>query len=346
MHLFGQGLSRRELESFVADVRQIADVRLMTFADGPERGVRAALVQTGSGLEFTVLLDRAMDIGPATFYGIPLAWQSGTGPAHPSRYEADGLNWLRTFHGGLVALCGLTQAGYGADNVDPHTGESLGLHGRIGAIPARDVAIDRIVTDESIVLRLRGTMDEIRLFGHKLHLARAIEVRAGSAEIRLTDQVRNSGGSAAPLMVLYHCNFGWPLVSPGAEMTSPAARIEPRDEAAAEGLADWNQMGRPVAGYREQVFWHYLDRTAGSATACIWNPALSLGVALDFNPQELGFLTQWKQMGFGDYTLGIEPGNCQPVGQVAAREQGTLFMLPPGESVSFHLTIRVVQSRP
>ena len=39
--------------------------------------------RTGGGLAFTVLIDRGLDIGPADYKGIPLAWQSGTGAADP-----------------------------------------------------------------------------------------------------------------------------------------------------------------------------------------------------------------------------------------------------------------------
>jgi len=42
-------------------------------------GCRVAEVRTGSGLTFSVLLDRGMDIGPAAYKGLPLAWVSPTG---------------------------------------------------------------------------------------------------------------------------------------------------------------------------------------------------------------------------------------------------------------------------
>src|SRR5258708_40036968 len=106
MKIWGQDLSRREVEGYVGDLRQVADIRLATLDDGMERGVRVADVRTGSGFDFTVLLDRGMDIGVATYNGIPLSWQSGTGAAHPSRYEPGGLGWLHTFHGGVLGRRG------------------------------------------------------------------------------------------------------------------------------------------------------------------------------------------------------------------------------------------------
>lgn len=348
MTFFGYDLDRRALEGYSSDLRQFADIRLLTLDDGSERGVRVAEVRTGSGFDFTVLLDRAMDIGSATYRGVPLAWQSGTGAAHPSRYEPGGLGWLHTFHGGLLALCGMTQAGHPGSGLDPENNEVIGLHGRVNTIPAYDVGIERAWVGEQWVLRLRGTVDEVVLFGHKLRLERVIEFTAGEAAIHITDRVRNFGGLPAPLMMLYHCNLGFPIVSPDSIMVSPAQAaglpITPRDAAAEPGAATWMQMQEPTPGYAEQVFFHTVPQGAERVTASITNPRLGLGVAFDFDPTTLNYLTEWKQMGFGDYTVGIEPGNCLPEGRVQAREHGRLRMLPPDTTDTFQLTIRMMET--
>src|SRR5258705_4415026 len=234
MKLWGQNYTRRQLEGYTGDLRQIADIRLATLDDGMERGTRVAEVRTGSGFDFTVLLDRAMDIGTATYNGIPLAWQSGTGAANPNRAEHSPRGWLRTFHGGLLALCGLTHVGFAGDPpVDPEDGEQLGLHGRIGTIPAYDIRIERGWHSETDwTLHLSGTVDEVVLFGYRLRLERTMVITPGEPVVTITDRVRNLGGQPAPLMILYHCNFGWPIVSPDSEMTSPTKDVRPRDAAA------------------------------------------------------------------------------------------------------------------
>ena len=86
----------------------------------------------GAGLEFDVHPDRALDIGAATFDGVPLAWLSSTGISAPSRYEHEGPGWLRTFGGGLLTTCGLDSFGPPADDEDG----VAGMHGRIGTVPA------------------------------------------------------------------------------------------------------------------------------------------------------------------------------------------------------------------
>jgi hypothetical protein len=346
MELWGRNYTRRQLEGYMGDLRQIADIRFATLDDGQERGVRVAEVRTGSGFDFTVLLDRAMDIGTATYNGIPLAWQSGTGAAHPSRYEPEPRGWLRTFHGGLLALCGLTHAGAPDPSVDPENGESLGLHGRIGTIPAYDIGVERVWSTEGhqLTMRLRGTMDEVVLFGYRLRLERVLEFQVGEPSITIFDSVRNMGGAPAPLMILYHCNLGWPLVSPDSEMISPSDKIEPRDATAEPGINSWNQIQEPTPGYAEQVFWHRVTPSATPAVAGIVNRQLGIGLEVVFDSRTLNYLTQWKQMGYADYTVGIEPGNCLPIGRVASRNAGTLRMLLPGETDRFTIGFRVIKT--
>ena len=60
--LYGQTMSRRALAERTGALSQFAGVRLMTLGDGVERGVRQLEFRTGTGLRFTVLIDRAMDI--------------------------------------------------------------------------------------------------------------------------------------------------------------------------------------------------------------------------------------------------------------------------------------------
>ncbi len=40
-------------------------------------------------------------------------------------------------------------------------------------------------------------------------------------------------------------------------------------------------------------------------------------------------------MGQQDYVVGVEPGNCLPIGRKASKEKGCLDKLEPGSSKSF-----------
>src|SRR5437764_13700418 len=77
--LFGRSWTRNALLEHVGDISQVGGVRLVTFAEGPERDVLAGEVRTGSGFAFNVLPGRGMDIGFAEYSVMPLSWMSSSG---------------------------------------------------------------------------------------------------------------------------------------------------------------------------------------------------------------------------------------------------------------------------
>jgi hypothetical protein len=115
---------------------QIGGVRPIELVNGSERGVRALKFNTGSGLEFLVVADRALDIAAARYRDIPLDWLSPTGLVAPAFYDSLDLGWLWSMGGGLLVTCGLTHAGPPELDGD----EELGLHGRIANSAGRNVA--------------------------------------------------------------------------------------------------------------------------------------------------------------------------------------------------------------
>jgi hypothetical protein len=332
-YLWGKDYARRDLESYVGDLRRIADITFATLADSFQCGTRVALVRTGSGLAFTVLLDRAMDIGMATFNGIPLTWQSGNGAVNPAYFEPTLAGWRRNFHGGLLLLCGLTQVGAAIPSFDPITGETLLTHGIISNTPAHDIRIERVWNDrDEWMLQLKGIVEENDMYGHRLRLERTIEIIPGQPIINVYDSVRNLRRQSTPFMILYHCNFGWPLISPGTEVTGPKWSFI---------VPDRQPLQAPVAQRVPPTLFHEIQATSSPATVTIRNAQLGLAVDLSFDPVTLKYLTQWNQLGFSDYILALEPGNCLPEGRVAARNNGRLQMLMPNQSANFTISFRI-----
>ena len=159
----------------------------------------------------------------------------------------------------------------------------------------------------------------------------------------IEDQVTNTGGVAAPHMILYHINLGFPLLQAGSRLVAPSQEVIPRDETAVPGLDEHTQFHAPTPGYAEQVFFHRMRaEDDGFVNVLLTNDSLGIGLQLRYRQQELPEFTQWKQMGWGIYTLGIEPGNCRPEGRVAAREREALVELAPGEQVSYQVEISVL----
>ena len=225
--LFNREYSRDELRQLTGMLGQVAGIRQIEYADGKARGLRAAEVWTGSGFRFNVLLDRGMDVGAAEHNGRALAWLHpalGT----PQHYDPHSFGWIRTFGGGLVTTCGLTH--FGQPEVDE--GESLGLHGRISHTPAEKISVTEEWRGDNYILEIKGSVRQAVLFGENLLLTRTITTTLSANSLTIHDVVRNEGFRATPHMILYHCNLGFPVVSPDSELLIEESDVHPRDAAA------------------------------------------------------------------------------------------------------------------
>ena len=344
MFLFGRSWTRRDLEARLGRMDQVAGVRRLRLEEGPEAGVELIHVRTGGGLAYFVSPSRGMDISLAEFRGAPLSWQSANGEAHPAYFDAEGNGWLRTAAGGLLMTCGLTQVG--SPNVDGE--EHLGIHGRAHHTAARQVtATARWIGDE-YVMEVSGLVTETRLFGEMIHLHRTLSSRLGESRLRIHDRIENAGFAPVPFQMLYHFNFGFPLVAEATRIDFPSRVVRPRE--ATTPVDGYDRWESPNPVYAERVYYHEdLATTTDSngrpiAEVAIRNdlfPGGAIAVKVRWSTDTLPKLVQWKMAGAGMHVLGIEPANCHVGGRAAERAAGTLCFLEPGESVDHHLEIDV-----
>jgi len=105
--------------------------------------------------------------------------------------------------------------------------------------------------------------------------------------------VTNEGSRSTPHALLYHCNLGFPLVSPSSLLIVDDENVEPRDDIARAGLADHASFEQPTPDYAEQVFFHYpkVD-PSGFTSAMLFNPELNYGVQLRWLAETMPVLTQ------------------------------------------------------
>lgn len=346
--LYNKKFSRAELLKQVGDISQVGGVRSYELTDGNQKGVRAVDVRTGTGFRFTVLPGRGMDISMAEYNGIPLNWRSSTGEVHAAYYEPEGSGWLRSFYGGLLHTCGLSNVGEPCQEGDKPT-ESVhrqfGIHGRIGNIPAQNVYADAEWQGDDYLMWVRGKVRETAALEENLCLTRKISTKLGERRFLLHDVVENLGYAKTEFMILYHMNMGFPLISEDTQLILPVKKTKPRDKEAAKGIKSYAQCLAPQPDYKEQVFYHTPKPAKdGRVTLGVVNHKLSLGLYIRYPVKELPNLVQWKMMGEGSYVVGIEPANCQVEGRAVERKQGTLQFLAPGEKKEFHLEIGVVTS--
>lgn len=344
-NLFGQSYTREVLCQRIGAMEQVAGVRPCVLTDGRAAGARAADFWTGSGFEFTVLLDRALDISMARWQGRSLCWRSATGDVHPAYYEPEGLGWLRGFAGGLVTTCGLTQVG--SPNTD--NGEALGLHGRIANLPAENVHLDAEWDGDDYVLWASGKVRQARVFGENLLLHRKVFTRMGENRLWIHDTVENVGYQPTEHQLLYHVNIGFPVVEEGAELIAPSRAVTPRDAEAEKGKEEYARFHAPKPGYQEKVYYHQMHADADGRVPVALvnrdvNAGVGFGVYLVYERDQLPYLVEWKMLGQGTYVVGLEPSNCLVGGRASERAEGRLQFLEPGERRSYRLEIGVLPS--
>jgi galactose mutarotase-like enzyme len=324
-------MKRTEIQQYIGNHSQLGGTRHYTLSDGWGRNMRCIDINSGSGLHYTVVPERGMDISLASFKGTNLVYITSNGETHPSFYEPENFGWLRTFTGGLLTTCGLTY--FGAPVNDD--GEQLGLHGRYSTIPARQVVdlSDWIANEYHI--RVRGTVEEGHMFGHKLRMVREIGTVVGQNRIHIEDTITNFGNNPSPYTILYHMNLGYPLLSEDSELILEAEKTIPRDDAALAGINEFRKFVKPQAGFKEQVFDHFMKADSnGEAVVILKNHNIGIALSIKFRIAELPCLVQWKMMGIGEYILGLEPCNVPGKNRKTLKEEGLLPWLKPGESVT------------
>ncbi|MER9643961.1 aldose 1-epimerase family protein [Mesorhizobium sp. M0239] len=354
VELYGKTLSRRQVSERSGMLSQFAGVRLMTLADGVERGIRMLEFRTGSGMRFTALVDRALDIADCDFKGQAIGWHSPSGFRSPGLHDYEGeggLAWARSFSG-LLVTCGLDHI-LGREEVPADSYNYPGkktvihsLHGRVGTIPARLTGYGETWDGDRCVLWAEGVVQQSAVFGEDLHLLRRIEADVGGNEIRLSDRVVNHGFNRTPHMYFYHVNVSHPLLDEGSRYLAPirdvvwAGHDGERYQAQKVG---YRTMPAPQSGFSEQVWQHEMAADAnGEVPVAVVNDRLGLGFEVVTRKDQLPCAYQWQNFQAGQYALGIEPSTHHVLGNLAARERGEMIWLEHGESRSYDAVFRVL----
>ena len=339
--LFNDTIRKNDILERIGDISQICGARKKVCADGKSAGVETIDVYTGSGLSFSVLPSRGLDISSAAYCGEPIAWRSSVGDTAPAFFEPEGLGWLRSFFGGLLTTCGMTYSSHPCED----EGEQLGLHGRISNIPAEDVCVVKRWEGNEYTIGISGTVREANVLGHKLMLSRTITTSLGSKRLVISDTVENTGFSESPLMMLYHVNIGWPIVSEHSLLVSPTAGVKPAAEEASKEIDQWGTFTVPQDSYKERVYFHdMIADDDGMVRVALFNEQRERGVYLSYPKEDFPHFVQWKMMSKGEYVVGIEPGNI--TGHRAhMRKEGTLEFIKPGAKRNFTLEIGVLDGK-
>jgi hypothetical protein len=284
-------------------------------------------------LSFSITPDRCLDLYDFSYKGVNLAFHSKNGLGASAFLPLAG-EFFSDWRGGMLATCGLDNVGGAAQadelNVFP-------IHGRIGSRAVEQFGSDARWEDDDYVLRLSGVVRESRLYGRSLELRRQIETSLYSTEVTITDTITNLTDAPEPVFLLYHFNFGYPLLDEDALYFGPSAQT---NDYSKSGDVDHHHMHAPVDGLPQQTFCH-VPHTKGIVTAGLYQPKLELSAYLRYDTASLPYLLEWKCLKSHDYVLAIEPANCPAHDRLTDLAEHNAFLLGAYESVTYRVTLGV-----
>lgn len=314
-----------------------------TLHGGLSEGVDEIRVNNGR-LTFSIIPTRGMGLWKAWLGDLEVGWKSPVrGPVHPQFVdvgEPSGLGWLDGFDE-LLVRCGLESNG--APEFDKETHRvKYPVHGRIANRPAIHVSVTVDTTTQEI--SVRGIVEETRFHFLKLRMVTQFTTRFNDASVSIHDEIENFSASPAEMQMLYHANFGLPLLDGGSRVVCPAKTVIPRNERAASGIQTWDSYPAPEAGFEEMVYFMELHAADdGWTRALLKNAHSTQGVSLVFNKRQLPCFSLWKNTAAeGDgYVTGLEPGTNFPNPRSYEGEQGRVVKIAGGKRAVFLLTLEV-----
>lgn len=308
--------------------------------DGPSAAVHGVDLNNGQ-ITATVLPTRGMGLHSIQYGDWRIGWKSPVrGPVHPALvplYDPSGLGWLDGFDE-LLCRCGLYSNG--APEFAANGALVYPLHGRIANTPAHQVELTSDPAARTIALA--GTIDEARFHFQKLRLRSTVTLPAGEARLSILDEVTNYSDLPGEMELLYHINFGEPLLDAGSTIVAAAKRVVPRNPHSATDVATWDTVGPQNPTKPEQVYFlePIADRT-GHATVLLRNAAGTRGVTVGFKLEQLPLFTLWKNTApsADGYVVGLEPGINFPNTRSFELEKGRVKKLAACETAKFELEL-------
>ncbi|QDU09692.1 aldose 1-epimerase family protein [Gimesia aquarii] len=319
-------------------------VRKETLHGGKQEGIELITIDNGV-MQIVIIPTRGMSIYEVRNKEMRLGWNSPVeGIVHPSFVDLDsrgGLGWLEGFNEWMVR-CGLEFAGHpGTDEFVNNTGDKatmdLTLHGKIGNIPASEVEV--IVDSEAPHrIRVRGIVYEKFFYGPKLKLIAEVSVVPGEDTFRIDDTVTNLGSSDQEFQLIYHTNFGAPLLGKGTKLHTAIKKIAPMNEHAGKSINSYATYEGPTKDFIEQVYLiEPLSNEDGMTGAVLQNAKGNRAASMYWSTKQLPYLTIWKNTAATEdgYVTGIEPATGYPYNRKVERAAGRVPKLAPGKMRRF-----------
>lgn len=305
---------------------------------GKQQGSEVITITSGD-FSVSVSPTRGMNILSAKGNGVRMGWDSPVdevvNPAYINLESRGGHGWLDGFNE-MMVRCGFEWTGHAvvAD------GRVYSLHGRAGNTPASKVVIN-IDEKAPYTISIRGLIKENTFKNSNLEVQTELRYIPGTQSFTIHDVLINKSDYAKDYQIIYHSNFGTPILEEGAQFSAPVKEISPFNKYAATGLKEWKTYLGPTKNFDEMVFNLILLADSNDQTlAMVSNKANDKAAVMEFNVKQLPVLSLWKNTDTlkQGYVTGIEPGTSFAYPVTIERKQGRVKQLQPGEQTEFTIT--------
>lgn len=311
---------------------------------GKQEGSKIITITSKDGLTITLSPTRGMDPLKVTGHGIRLGWDSPVNevvnPAYINLESRNGLGWLEGFNE-MMVRAGFEWTGHPVTK----DGVLYTLHGRAGNTPASRVEV--IVDDQAPhEIRIRGLLKEHAFKKSNLETWTELRYVPGQDSFTIHDVLTNKADYPHDYEIIYHSNFGTPILEENARFIAPLESVSPFNDYAKKGLSGWATYGAPTKDFDEMVFnLKPKADSSGKTIAAVINSKGDKGAAIEFDTHQLPLLTMWKNTDTlkQGYVTGIEPGTNYAYPVTVEKEQGRVKQLQPGQSTEFTLTYSLLK---
>ena len=315
----------------LGNIDQISGIRESRLIRGRGEGIEIAEFYNAAGLRFSVVPDRCMDIFDLSYHGINFSFQSKNGLTSPMAFDPGDGEFAEQWPAGMLVTCGLGNVGG-----QSFEGGNFPTHGRISHVPAKNFGTETYWDGERYVLRATGEVHQAKMYGRHLSIRRTIETGMDEKNLKIHDIITNFEAEDEPYMLLYHFNFGYPLLQADSCVVTSSSTMEPMNVHSVDSM----HMLEPVDGRDEELFFRsdFGDRACG----VIYNERLELGAYVAFDTKNLPNMVEWKEMKSHDYVLALEPCNTFGINRDEAIKQEKIAILPAYSSAENHLELGVL----
>ena len=200
---------------------------------GKQEGSKILTIHSKDGLTITLSPTRGMNLLRIEGFGSRMGWDSPVkevvNPAFINLESRNGLGWLEGFNE-MMVRCGYEWTGH------PVTadGQIYTLHGKAGNTPASLVEVE-VADSAPYEIRIRGLVKESTFKKADLQTLTELRYVPGSNSFSLHDVLTNHADYPHDYQIIYHSNFGTPILEEGARFLAPMSSISPFNDYAKEG---------------------------------------------------------------------------------------------------------------